>query len=116
MSRFGVPFSSFGVLVDPGCWDQKQQLDVAATTAAVLLLLCCCCCAAAAVLLLLLLHDPRFIAAPRSAMLIRDAYAEIPEKNVPLRCSISFIWRSGLPRGAGTKNSNFTLPQRVEEL
>ena len=25
---------------DPGCWDQKQQLDVAATTAAVLLLLC----------------------------------------------------------------------------
>ena len=27
------------------CWDQKQQLDVAATTAAVLLLLCCCCCA-----------------------------------------------------------------------
>ena len=42
---------------DPGYWDQKQQLDVAATTAAVLLLL-----AAAAVLLFLLLHDPRFIA------------------------------------------------------
>ena len=82
--------------------------------AAVLLLLCCC--AAAAVLLLLLLQDPRFIAAPRSAMLIRDAYTEIPEKKNPLRCSISFIWRSGLPRDAGTKNSNFTLPQRVEEL
>ena len=45
------------------------------------LLLCCCCCAAAAVLLLLLLHDPRFIAAPRSAMLIRDAYTErFPKK------------------------------------
>ena len=69
-------------------------------------------------LLLLLLHDPRFIAAPRSAMLIRDAYlyAEIPEKNVPLRCSISFIWRSGLPRGAVTKNINFTVPRRVEEF
>ena len=49
-------------------------------------------------------------------MLIRDAYTEIPEKNVPLRCSISFIWRSGLPRGAVTKNSNFTVPRRVEEL
>ena len=49
-------------------------------------------------------------------MLIRDAYTEIPEKNVPLRCSISFIRRSGLTWGAVTKNSNFTLPQRVEEL
>ena len=38
-----------------------------------------------------------------------------PEKNLPLRCSISFIWGSGLTRSAGTKNSNFTLPQRVEE-
>ena len=38
-----------------------------------------------------------------------------PGKKVPLRCSISFIWRSGLTRGAGTKNSNFTLQQRVEE-
>ena len=65
------------------------------------LLLCCCCCAAASA-------DPRSAIhrGARSAMLIRDAY----------RCSISFIWRSGLTRGAGTKNSNFTLPQRVEEL
>ena len=38
-----------------------------------------------------------------------------PEKNVPLRCSISSIWRSGLTRGAETKCSNFTPPQRVEE-
>ena len=48
-------------------------------------------------------------------MLIRDACTEIPEKNVPLRWSIPFIWRSVLTRGAGTKNSNFTPPQRVEE-
>ena len=31
-------------------------------------------------------------------------------KNVPLRCSIFFIWRSGLTRGARTKNSNSTSP------
>ena len=31
-------------------------------------------------------------------------------KNVPLRCSIFFIWRSRLTRGAGTKNSNSTSP------
>ena len=73
----------------------RRCRDVAATTAAVLLLLCCCFCCST----------------------IRDAYkeSESPEKNVPLRCSISFIWRSDLTRGAGTKNSNFTLPQRLEE-
>ena len=31
-------------------------------------------------------------------------------KNVPLRCSIFCIWRSGLTRGAGTKNINSTSP------
>ena len=66
---------------------------------------CCCCCAAASA-------APRSAInrGARSAMLIRDACAEIPEKNVPLRCSIYFIWRSGLTRGAGTKNSNSTSP------
>ena len=96
---------------DPGCWDQKQQLDVAATTAAVLLLLCCCCCAAAS-------------AAPRSAIrrcsTVRDADPRCIYRDSRKKCSASVFhflhlafWF--LTRGAGTKSSNFTLPQRVEE-
>ena len=49
---------------------------------------------------------------PQVWALCRDS----TEKNVPLRCSISFIWRSDLPRGAVTKNSNFTVPQRGQHV
>ena len=92
---------------------QLSKWELAAAAAATSpppLLLCCCCCAAASAAPRSAMHR-----GARSAMLIRDAYTESPEKNVPLQCSISFIWRSGVTRGAGTKNSKFTLPQRVEE-
>ena len=126
---------------DPGCWGQKQQLDVVATTtAAVLLLLCCCCCAAAAVLLENIALPHRTTSSSFPTCKISQGDTELKglvkcccccgapsaapcdprfsprEKKIPLRCSISFVWRSGLPRGAVTKNSNFTVPRRVEEL
>ena len=50
---------------------------------------------------------------PRSAMrstIDNAQYADESRKKVPLRSSIFFIWRSGLTRGAETKNSNSTSP------
>ena len=59
-----------------------------------------CCCAAASAAPRSVIHR-----GTRSAMLIRNAYTEIPETNVRLRCSISFIWRSGLTRVLGPKTA-----------
>ena len=70
--------------------------------AAVLLLLCCCFCCST-------IRD-----ASRSTIRNADPQCIIcreSRKYVPLRCSIFFIWRSGLTRGAGTKNSHSTSPQ-----
>ena len=82
----------------------RSSFSSVASTSLPPLLLCCCCCAAVAVLLLLF-HDPRCGA--RSTM--HNMQSE-SRKKVPLRCSIFFIWRSGLTRGAGTKNNNSTSP------
>ena len=77
--------------------------SVAATSLPPLLLCCCCCTAASAV--------PRsaMYRGARSAMLIamrvRTCNMQRVRKKVPLRCSIFFIWRSGLTRGAGTKTA-----------
>ena len=82
----------------------KREFDAAAAaeTSPPPLLRCCCCCAAASAARRSAMHR-----GARSAMLIRDTYkyAESPEQNVPLRCSISLTWRSGLTRGSGTKTA-----------
>ena len=80
---------------------RRRCRDVAATTAALLLLLCCCFCCST-------IRD-----ASRSTIRNADPRCIIyreSRKNVPLRCSIFFIWRSVLTRCAGTKNSNSTSP------
>ena len=69
--------------------------------AAVLLLLCCCFCCST-------IRD-----ASRSTIRTADPQCIIcreSRKNVSLRGSISFNWRSGLTRGAGTKNSSSASP------
>ena len=80
----------------------SSSLSSVAATSLLSLLLCCCCCAAASAVPRSAMHREG-----RSAMLIRNAYSC---QKVSLRCSIFFIWRSGLSRGAGTKNSNSTSP------
>ena len=77
--------------------------SVAATSLSPLLL-CCCCGAAASAVPRSAMHR-----GARSAVLIamhtRTCNMQRVRKKVPLRCSIFFIWRSGLTRGAGTKTA-----------
>ena len=42
---------------------------------------------------------------PRSTPKPSSAASDVYKRQVPLRCSIFFIWRSGLTRGAGTKTA-----------
>ena len=93
----------------------RSSFSSVAATSLPPLLLCCCCCAAASAVPRSAMHRGARSAMP-IAMHRRTCNMQRVRKKVPLRCSISSIWRSGLPRGAVTKNSNFTVPQRVEEL
>ena len=79
---------------DPGCWGQKQQLDVVATTtAAVLLLLCCCCCAAAAVLL-------ENIALPHRTTSSSFPTCKMSQGDAELKGFVKCCWCCAAPSGA----------------
>ena len=80
----------------------RSSFSSVAATSLPPLLLCCCCCAAASAVPRSAMHR-----GARSVMLsaMHTCNMQRVRRKVPLRCSIFFIWRSGLTRGAGTKTA-----------